>query len=139
MDPTLEVTMKFSASLKNNSSDHQVRLKVGEREQTLPIAPKPAGGSSVTGGELLFLALATCFCNDIYREGAKRGITVNHVEVEVEGDFEAERQPATNIVYRVKVDANASEEELQELIQYVDSIAEIQNTLRLGTPVKLQI
>jgi uncharacterized OsmC-like protein len=131
--------MKFSASLKNNSKDHRVILKVGEREQTLAIAPKPTGGSSVTGGELLFLALATCFCNDLYREGTKRGITVNHVEVEVDGDFEAERQPASNIVYRVKVDADASEQNLQELIQYVDSIAEIQNTLRFGTPVKLQI
>jgi uncharacterized OsmC-like protein len=131
--------MKFSASIKNNSNDHQVSLKVGEKEQSLPIAPKPTGGSSVTGGELLFLALATCFCNDIYREGVKRGITVHNVAVEVDGDFEAERQPASNIVYRVKVDADASEEKLQELILYVDSIAEIQNTLRVGTPVILQI
>ena len=131
--------MKFSALIKNSSKEHQVTLKVGEKQQSLPIAPRPTGGSSVTGGELLFLALATCFCNDIYREGAKRGITVSSVEVEVGGDFEAERQPASNIVYRVKVDADASEEKLQELIVYVDSIAEIQNTLRLGTPVKLEI
>jgi len=131
--------MKFSASLKNSPHGHQVSLKVGEKEQNLPIAPKPSGGSSVTGGELLFLALATCFCNDIYREGARQGITVNSVEVEVEGDFEAERQPASNIVYRVRVDSDASADKLQELIQYVDSIAEIQNTLRVGTPVKLQI
>ena len=131
--------MKFSASLTNHANEHQVRLKVGEREQTLPLAPKPTGGSSVTGGELLFLALATCFCNDIYREGAKRGITVTGVEVEVDGDFEAERQPASNIIYRVKVNADASEEKLHELILYVDSIAEIQNTLRVGTPVKLEL
>jgi uncharacterized OsmC-like protein len=131
--------MKFSASIKNRSNDHQVSLKVGQKEQTLPIAPKPTGGSSVTGGELLFLALATCFCNDIYREGAKRGFTVTSVEVEVDGDFEAERMPASNIVYRVKVNADAGEEEIHELVMYVDSIAEIQNTLRLGTPVKLEI
>ena len=131
--------MKFSASLKNSPQSHQVSLKVGEKEQTLPIGPKPSGGSSVTGGELLFLALATCFCNDIYREGARQGITVKNVQVEVEGDFEAERQPASNIIYRVSVDADASEDKIQELIQYVDSIAEIQNTLRIGTPVTLQI
>ncbi len=58
--------------------------------------------------------------------------------MEVEGDFEAERKPASNIVYRVKVNANASEERIQELIMYVDSIAEIQNTLRLGAPVRLE-
>ncbi len=130
--------MKFSANVQNDSDYHQVILKVGEKEQTLSIAPKPTGGSSVTGGELLFLALATCFCNDIYREAAKRDIKVKTVEVEGEGDFEAERKPASNIVYRVKVNANASEEKIQELIMYVDSIAEIQNTLRLGTPVTLE-
>ena len=131
--------MKFSAHIKNDPAGHAVTLKVGEKEQTLPIARKLTGGSSVTGGELLFLALATCFCNDIFREGMKRGIQVESVEVEVDGDFEAERMPATNIVYRARVKAEASEEEIQELILYTDSIAEIQNTVRLGTPVKLEI
>src|SRR5215207_1158144 len=131
--------MKFSTFIKNNPGDHQIRLKVGDSERTLPVAPKSTGGSSVSGGELLFLALATCFCNDIYREGLKRGIKVESVEVEVEGDFEAERKPASNIVYRVKVNADTSEEKIQELIMYTDSIAEIQNTMRLGTSVKLEI
>ncbi len=37
------------------------------REQTLAIAAKAgAAGSSVNGGELLFLALATYYCNDLY-------------------------------------------------------------------------
>ncbi len=44
-------------------------------------------GSSASGGELLFLALATCYCNDIYREAAKKNIKVESVEVDVEGDF----------------------------------------------------
>ena len=131
--------MKFSASIKNNPDNHKVTLKVGDKEQSLPIARKRTGGSSITGGELLFLALATCFCNDIYREGTKRGIQVESVEVHVEGDFEAERMPATNIVYRARVKADASDEAIQELILYTDSIAEIQNTLRVGTPVRLEL
>ena len=131
--------MKFSAHIKNNPDNHEVTLRVGDREQSLPIAGKPAGGSSVTGGELLFLALATCFCNDIYREGRKRGIPVESVEVTVDGDFEAERMPATNIVYHAIVKADASDMEIQDLILYTDSIAEIQNTLRLGTPVRLEL
>jgi uncharacterized OsmC-like protein len=129
--------MKFSAKVQNDSGYHQVILKVGEKEQTLSIAPKPTGGSSVTGGELLFLALATCFCNDIYREAAKRGINVKGVEVNVSGDFEAEGRPASNIVYHAKVDADASDEKIQELIKYTDSVAEVQNTLRVGIPVTL--
>ena len=82
--------MKFSARVQNEPKEHQVTLKVGDREQSLSIAPRQTGGSSISGGELLFLALATCYCNDIYREAAKRDIKVESVEVEVTGDFEAE-------------------------------------------------
>ena len=131
--------MKFSAHLQNDLNPHQVMLKAGDKEQFLSIAPKPTGGSSVSGGELLFLALATCYCNDIYREAAKRDIKVESVEVEVTGDFEAEGKPGSNIVYQAKVNANASEEEIRELLKHTDTVAEIQNTLRVGTPVKLEI
>lgn len=131
--------MKFSAHIKNSLNNHQVTLHVGEKQQTLPIAPRQTGGSNVTGGELLFLALATCFCNDIYRESTKRGIKVQSVDVDVEGDFEAEGKPASNIVYRAKVNADASEQEIRDLLLHVDSIAEVQNTLRLGTPVRMEL
>ena len=131
--------MKFSARVQNDLNTHEVTLKVGDREQSLSVAPKPTGGSSISGGELLFLALATCYCNDIYREAAKRNIKVESVEVEVTGDFEAEGKPGSNIVYRAKVNANASEEAIRELLRHTDTVAEIQNTLRVGTPVKLEI
>jgi uncharacterized OsmC-like protein len=131
--------MKFCAQIKNNPGDHQVLLKVGEKAKTLQIAAKETGGSSITGGELLFLALATCFCNDIYREAASQDIRVRSVEVEVEGDFAARGKPGTNIVYRANVEADASEDVIRELILYTDSIAEIHNTLRLETPVRLEI
>jgi uncharacterized OsmC-like protein len=131
--------MKYSARVQNNSNDHQVTLKIGEKEQSLPIAPRPTGGSSVSGGELLFLALATCYCNDLYREAAKWGITVQSVEVEVEGNFEAEGKPASNLVYRAKVNADASREKIRELMLHTDTVVEIQNTLRVGTPIKFEI
>ncbi len=129
--------MKYSASLKNQPGTHQVILKVAEKEQTLSIAARETGGSSVTGGELLFLALATCYCNDIYREAAARKIKVTSVEVDVEGDFLAAGMPGSNIVYRARVEADAGDGQIRELMLHTDAIAEIQNTLRLGTPVKL--
>jgi len=131
--------MKFSARVQNDPNTHQVMLKVGDKEQSLAIAPKPTGGSSVSGGELLFLALATCYCNDIYREAAKLDIEVESVEVEVTGDFEAEGKPASNIVYRAEIKANASNDEIRELMRHTDVVAEIQNTVRAGIPVKLEI
>jgi len=130
--------MKFSARVQNDPNDHQITLKVGDREQSLLIAPKQTGGSSVSGGELLFLALATCYCNDIYREAAKRHMKVESVEVEVTGDFEVEGKPASNIVYRAKIQANATDDEIRELMKHTDAVAEIQNTLRAGIPVRLE-
>jgi uncharacterized OsmC-like protein len=130
--------MKFSAHLQNDPNIHQVTLKIGDKEQSLTIPPRPTGGSSVSGGELLFLALATCFCNDIYREAARRDIQVESVEVEVTGDFEAEGKPASNILYWAKIKANASNDEIRELMNHTDSVAEIQNTLRAGIPVRLE-
>jgi len=131
--------MKFSARLQNTASHHDILLKAGEKQESIAIAPKPTGGSSVSGGELLFLALATCYCNDIYREANKRGIKVDSVEVEVNGDFESEGQPASNVTYQAKVKAQASDEEILDLLKHTDTVAEIQNTIRKAIPVTLQV
>lgn len=83
------------------------------------------------------LALATCTCNDTYREATKMNIVVTSVEVECSADFEAEGAPATNVTYAVKISARASEEQLHELAGRVDRLAEIHNTLRRAIPVVL--
>jgi organic hydroperoxide reductase OsmC/OhrA len=130
--------LKISAKVENSQGHHQVMLSSNNFAHSLVIPPKPRGfGSSASGGELLFLALATCFCNDIYREAAKRGLKVEHVEVEVEGEFPAEGEPAKNVSYRAKVTAQASEAQIRELMTQTDRVAEIQNTLRIETPVIL--
>ena len=130
--------MKISARVQNSEGQHHIRLSTNETVHSIVIPPRPSGfGSSANGGELLFLALATCFCNDIYREAAKRGITVERVEVEVEGDFAAEGAAATNVTYRAQVAARAREEEILALIKHTDQVAEIQNTLRVASPVTL--
>ena len=119
-------------------NDHQVILQTEENVHSINIPPKASGfGSSANGGELLLLAVATCYCNDIYREAAKRNIKVERVEVEVDGDFGAEGEPAKNVVYRAKVAAQASEEEIRDLMRFTDTVAEIHNTFRIETPVTL--
>ena len=130
--------MRISATVQNSEGQHQVTLRTNDNVHSLAIPPKSAGfGSSANGGELLFLALATCYCNDIYREAAKRGVKVERVEVEVDGEFGAEGEPARNVSYRAKVTAQASEAEIRELMSHTDHVAEIQNTLRVETPVTL--
>lgn len=130
--------MRISARVQNAAGTHQAFLQTNDQVHAVNIPPKATGfGSSVSGGELLFLALATCYCNDVYREAAKRGIPVQGVEVEVAGDFGAEGEPATNVTYRAKVTARAPEAELRDLLQHTDRVAEVHNTLRVATPVTL--
>jgi uncharacterized OsmC-like protein len=130
--------MKISARVQNCEGQHHVNVSTNDDAHTLAISPKPTGfGSSVNGGELLFLALATCYCNDIYREAAKQGIYVESVEVEVAGEFGAEGELATNVRYQAKIAAHASAEAIRALGSATDRVAEIQNTLRAGTPVTL--
>jgi uncharacterized OsmC-like protein len=128
--------MHIAAQVRNSQGSHAVVLRTNGREQLLTVSPKPEGfGSSVNGGELLFLALATCYCNDIYREAAKRKIRVVRVEVSVEGEFGAEGEAARNVTYAAKVEAEAQEDEIERLMTHTDALAEIQNTLRKGVPV----
>jgi len=130
--------MKISAHVGNSQNQHQVTLTTNGNSHSISIPPKSSGlGSSANGGELLFLALATCYCNDLYREAAKRNIQVEKVEVEVSGDFGAEGEGAKNVTYKAKVHAKGTEEEIRALMQHTDTVAEIQNTLRVLTPVKL--
>ena len=130
--------MKITARVENSRDHHHVILQTNDNVHSIVIPPKSTGyGSRANGGELLFLALATCYCNDIYREAAKRNMRVDRVEVEVDGDFGAEGEPAKNVLYRAKIAARASEEEIKDMLSFVDTVAEIQNTLRVLTPVKL--
>ncbi|MGA2504982.1 MAG: OsmC family protein [Anaerolineales bacterium] len=130
--------MKITARVQNHENDHRVVLNTNGKTHLLSIAPKSTGfGSSVNGGELLFLALATCYCNDLYREAAKIGIEINGVEVEVEGEFGADGEPARNITYRAKITSPANEETIRALLHQTDRMAEIQNTLRIGAPITL--
>jgi uncharacterized OsmC-like protein len=126
------------AKIKNSQGMQEISLEVNGKAHDLTIPSKPDGsGSSVNGGELLFLALATCFCNDLYREAKKLETKVTGVEVVVEGEFGKEGEPARQITYRARVESDEEKERLQDLIRVTDRMAEIQNTLRAGIPVTL--
>lgn len=131
--------MQISARVVNRKDLHQVTLETNGQSRPLAIPSKSGGfGSSANGGELLALALATCYCNDLYREAAARGIKVEGVEVEVETQFGGAGEPARQIRYRTKVTADAPEEAIRELIEHTDRVAEVHNTLRGGIAVELE-
>jgi organic hydroperoxide reductase OsmC/OhrA len=131
--------MKISATVRNQAARHDASVTTGDVQQSLPIPPKTSGhGSGVNGGELLMLALATCYCNDLYREAARLGIGIDAVEVHVSAEFAGIGLAASNISYRAKVSSSASPAEIAELLRVTDAVAEIHNTVRAGVPVTLE-
>jgi uncharacterized OsmC-like protein len=130
--------MKISAVVRNAGSSHEVVVATGDAEKPLAIPAKATGsGSSVNGGEFLMLALATCYCNDLYREAQRLGIALDSVEVEASGEFAGVGLAATNVRYAAKVASPASAESIARLLRETDAVAEVHNTLRRGTQVTL--
>lgn len=95
------------------------------------------GGHGFNGGELLHLAVAGCISNDLFREASARGIELTRVAVTVDGGFDGEPAVSTGITYDVEVEGRSSDADLHALIAHVDAIAEIPNSLRRGTAVRL--
>jgi uncharacterized OsmC-like protein len=102
--------------------------------------PAAAGGRGLgfSGGQLLYLSVAACVSNDLYREAATMGIALRRVAVEVDGDFPARGAPSTAISVVVDVEADAPDEALDRLVAEVDRVAEIPNSLRGTVPVTIR-
>lgn len=101
--------------------------------------PAEAGGSGqgFSGGQLLNLAVAGCISNDLFREAARAGITLRRVRVAVLSDYLGDPAVSTPIEYQVEVEGEAPQNSLRELVERVDEIAEIPNSIRRGTEVRL--
>lgn len=130
--------MHITAIIKSSLNSLETEVQTNDSAKQLVLPLKPAGyGSAVNGGELLLLALATCFCNDIYREAAKMNINVSVVEVIATAEFGAEGEPGSNFQYKANVTAAATPEQINALIAHTDRVAEIHNTLRKGATVTI--
>jgi uncharacterized OsmC-like protein len=109
----------------------------GPRTVTIDRSKEAGGSRARFGGELMLLAVGGCYSNDVYREAAKRGIKIHYVEVKVTADWGGDPVRAQNVVFSVVVEADTSEQEILDLIRHTDCVAEIPNSLRFGTEVKL--
>lgn len=132
--------MLTEAHVANSPGNHSVVLSTDGRRQSITIPTKATGsGSSVNGGELLALAVATCYCNDLYREAAALGIHLHSVEVEAQAIFGGPGEPASQIKYSARVESDASESDIRHLLEVTDQVAEVHNTLRAGGSVALEV
>lgn len=102
--------------------------------------PASAGGRGLgfNGGQLLYGAIAACMSNDLYREAETLGIQLSRVAVTVDGNFPARGEPSSPITMDVEIDGDAEVERLSELLDLVDGLAEIPNSIRGTTPVTLR-
>ena len=128
--------MEISARVFNGGGSHRVSVTTGGSSQPVQVAARTTGaGSAVNGGEFLMLALATCYCNDLYREAARMKIAIESVEVEARADFDGIGLGAANVTYRARIESSASDAEIESLLDRTDAVAEVHNTLRAGTVV----
>ncbi|MGW2832706.1 OsmC family protein [Streptomyces sp. NPDC001286] len=89
-----------------------------------------------TGAHLLHLAAAGCVLNDLYREAAGLGITLDGVRVTASGGFDSGNWTSTGVGYSVTLDSAASAADLDRLLDVVDEVAEIPRALRAGVAVR---
>jgi putative redox protein len=132
------------------SDAYRVRLRtVGDGPTALGqggpftlVVDRPAaaggGGLGFSGGQLMYMAIAACWSNDLYREAATMGIELDGVEITVDGDFPARGEGSTPITVDVVVRSSALEEHVRELIAEVERIAEIPRAIRDGAPIEIR-
>ena len=83
--------MEIKAVVTSSAERHDVVVRTGASSRSLNIpSTSSGGGSGVSGGEFLMLAVATCYCNDLYREAERLGVPLDCVEVEASAEFPGE-------------------------------------------------
>lgn len=130
--------MEISAVVRNSRSSHEAVVSTGSTARSLSFPARPSGrGSAVSGGELLMLALATCYCNDLFREAERLHVPIESVEVVASAEFPGVGLAATGIRYRARVSSPAPAAAVEDLLRQTDAVAEVHNTVRAGVPVEL--
>jgi putative redox protein len=106
------------------------------------VADRPSAGGGrglgFNGGQLMYASIAACVSNDLYREAARLGIALTRVAITVDGDFPARGRPSTPITVDVELDGDAGDAQLTELVELVDRLAEIPNSIRPTTPIEIR-
>ena len=106
------------------------------------VADRPAaaggGGLGFNGGQLLYLSVAACISNDLYREAGSFGVTLRGVQISVDGDFPGRGAASTPIAVDLTVQADVPTSRLAELVDEVERIAEIPNSFRGTTQMTIR-
>ena len=101
--------------VQTRNVDGQV-TSLGTAEQFTLVVDRPTegggGGLGFNGGQLLYLAVAGCISNDLFREARVADIELESVRVKVGGNFVGEPAVSDELLYEVEVKGDAPEERL---------------------------
>jgi organic hydroperoxide reductase OsmC/OhrA len=130
--------MHITAHVINRQASNIVNLRSGEREHSITMPTKPDGlGFLANGGEILLLALATCYCNGLYREAHRQGLAIEGVDVEVMGEYSGEGEPVGSLSYRATAWTSSPKQKVFDVMAHTDTVSEIHNTLRKAAEIQL--
>jgi uncharacterized OsmC-like protein len=110
----------------------------GKHALTIDRPEHEAGsGLGFSGGDLLLLALGASYANGLQREAAERGVVILGLRVVVDCDWGGDPPRARNVRVCARLEADASEDELMELLERAHERSEVKNSLALATDVEL--
>lgn len=89
-----------------------------------------------SGPHLLHIAVAGSVLNHVYQEARARSLRIDGVRVRADGSFDEDAWRSTGVTYSVELATDASEEQQEQLLEAVDAVASVVQTLRAGTTVR---
>lgn len=101
--------------------------------------PEHDGGHGLgfNGGELLLLAIGACYCNDLHRTAARRGMSIGGVDITVAAQWANHPLRLQAAQALAHIETKTHDADLDALIEAVDCDASVARSLRLGTRVAL--
>lgn len=130
--------MAFEVEFRNIAGE---ATAIGSAGPYTLVVDRPADGGGrglgFNGGQLLYLAVGGCVSNDLFREAAALDIRLDAVRVVVRGNFSGDPVVSEPISYDVELSGDAAPEQLRALVEHVDAIAEIPNSVRRGTEIRI--
>lgn len=139
-----EALTHFSATVKWHGG-FNVKLQVRDLEQIIVDEPKWLAGldEGPNPVELLLGALGSCMLIGFVATASFMEIKINSLEVEVSGDIDLQvffglkegNAGYDKINTKFKVDSNANDDKLQEIISQVKKLSPVKNTLERNVQV----
>ena len=140
----------FSFSAKTEWQGGTITQTTARERVIAADEPQVLGGtdSAADPVELLLAALTSCVSIGLVTQAAQRGIDFEDFEIEVTGDLDLRgylglsenvRPGYTNLNYVVRIESDASQKELQEILEIAERTSPMFDNIRNGVPIESRL